>query len=198
MCSVKSSQSLPSAATTKCTLCSMSPVMKCTLRDKRSSLETISGHRPDLASFSAVASPDRSSSASAHAPVCTSWCQDLTANPSRNAKPSISWRCAANPKPLRPCSRVLTLKYPIAACIVRPSRRWRHDMPARSRPARSAGNGTRCRAVDGFAACAAHRSHLVRSGPGGNRSRIARRSVMRAACWILLGFTIGSIVQPAA
>jgi hypothetical protein len=32
-----------------------------------------------------------------------------------------SW--AARPRPLRPCSRVLTLKYPIAAGIVRPSRR---------------------------------------------------------------------------
>jgi hypothetical protein len=30
-------------ATTKCTRCSVSPLMKCTLRDRRSSLETISG-----------------------------------------------------------------------------------------------------------------------------------------------------------
>jgi hypothetical protein len=30
-------------------------------------------------------------------------------------------RCAPNPKPLRPCSRVLTLKYPTADCFVRPS-----------------------------------------------------------------------------
>src|SRR5882757_11498021 len=36
MCIVKSSQSRPRAATMKCTLCSMRPVMKCTLRDKRS------------------------------------------------------------------------------------------------------------------------------------------------------------------
>ena len=65
-------QSRPSAATTKCTLCSMSPVMKCTLRDKRSSLETISGHRPARASFNAAASPGRSCSGSAPAPVCRS------------------------------------------------------------------------------------------------------------------------------
>jgi len=31
-------------------------------------------------------------------------------------------RCAANPRPLRPCSRVLTLKYPIASDIVGPSK----------------------------------------------------------------------------
>src|ERR1019366_6145110 len=43
---------------------------------------------------------------------------DLTVNPSRFPNVSISNRCAANPKPLRPCSWVLTLKYPIAACIV--------------------------------------------------------------------------------
>jgi len=43
---------------------------------------------------------------------------------------SISKRCAAHPKPLRPCSRVLTLKYPIAADIVRPSLDWRHDRTA--------------------------------------------------------------------
>jgi hypothetical protein len=45
--------------------------MKCTLRDRRSSLETISGHRADFASYSAAASPGRSISASAPAPVCT-------------------------------------------------------------------------------------------------------------------------------
>src|SRR4029077_4335789 len=68
------------------TLCSMSPVMKCTLRDRRSSLETISGQWADFASFSALARPGRSSSASAPAPVCTSWCQDLIENPSRAPK----------------------------------------------------------------------------------------------------------------
>ena len=54
---VKSSRSCPSSATMKCTRCSMSPVMKCTLRDRRSIFETISGHRADFASFSAAASP---------------------------------------------------------------------------------------------------------------------------------------------
>jgi len=53
------------------------------------------------------------------------------------------------------------------------------------RPARSVGDGTRCRAVDGFAACAAHRSHQVRSGPGGKRPQIARRRLIRAACRIV-------------
>jgi hypothetical protein len=57
MCSTKWSQSLPNAATMKCTRCSISPLMKCTLRDRRSSLDTISGHRANFASFSAVASP---------------------------------------------------------------------------------------------------------------------------------------------
>jgi hypothetical protein len=41
---------------------------------------------------------------------------------SRFPNSSISNRCAASPKPLRPCSLVLTLKYPIAGCIVRPIR----------------------------------------------------------------------------
>jgi hypothetical protein len=62
----------------------------------------------------------RSNSASAPPPVCTSWYQDLTSSSSREANASISLRCAASPRPLRPCSRVLTLKYPIAACIVSP------------------------------------------------------------------------------
>ena len=57
MCRVKSSRSFPNSATMKCTRCSMSPLMKCTLRDRRSSLETISGHRADFACLSAVASP---------------------------------------------------------------------------------------------------------------------------------------------
>ena len=37
----------------------------------------------------------------ARAPVCTSWCQDLTADPSRNANASIALRCAARPRPPR-------------------------------------------------------------------------------------------------
>lgn len=45
----------------------------------------------------------------------------------------IKWVRAASPKPLRPCSLVLTLKYPIAACIVRPCGGWRHDTTSRLR-----------------------------------------------------------------
>src|SRR5258708_34954336 len=41
----------------------------------------------------------------------------------------MSLRCAASPKPLRPCSLVLTLKYPIALFIVRPSCRCPDDRP---------------------------------------------------------------------
>src|ERR1019366_5557053 len=52
----------------------------------------------------------------------TSLCQDLTVNPADCPNVSISNRCAANPKPLRPCSWVLTLKYPNAACIMVSSR----------------------------------------------------------------------------
>jgi hypothetical protein len=41
----------------------------------------------------------------------------------------VAIRCAASPKSLRPCSLVLTLKYPIAACIVRSPVDRLHDMP---------------------------------------------------------------------
>jgi hypothetical protein len=83
------------ATTMKCTLCSISPVMKCTLRERRSSLETISGRRADLACSSAAACSGRSNSASAPAPVWISWCRDLIVNPSRSPNLSISERCAA-------------------------------------------------------------------------------------------------------
>lgn len=54
--------------------------------------------------------------------------------------------------------------------------------PARpQRPAHSVGNRSDCGRIEDFAARAAHRSHLVRSIPGGNRSRSARRSVISAA-----------------
>jgi hypothetical protein len=48
-----------------------------------------------------------------------------------------------------------------------------------------------------FAACAAPRSHLVRSVPGGNRSRIARRSVSNAARLMALPSMVGSFGQRA-
>jgi hypothetical protein len=41
----------------------------------------------------------------------------------------------------------------------------------------------------------AHRSHALRSGPGENRSQIARRSVMRAARRIPLESHAGSVVR---
>ena len=37
----------------------------------------------------------------------------------RSPKVSMSRRCASRLSPLRPCSRVLTLKYPMASCILR-------------------------------------------------------------------------------
>jgi len=106
--------------------------MKCTLRDRRSSLETISGQRADFASFSAAARPGRRSSASAPAPVWISWCQALSANPPRAPRVSISLRCAASPKPLRPCSRVLTLSIQLLLASRSPPHRWRHDKTAPS------------------------------------------------------------------
>jgi hypothetical protein len=48
-----------------------------------------------------------------------------------------------------------------------------------------------------FAGCAAQRSHLVRSVPGGNRSRIARRSVSSAARLMALPSMAASIGQLA-
>jgi hypothetical protein len=48
-----------------------------------------------------------------------------------------------------------------------------------------------------FAARPAHRSHAVRSRPGGNRWKIARSSVMRAARRIAFASMVGSIEQQA-
>ena len=47
-----------------------------------------------------------------------SWYQELTEKPKRVPKTAISRRGDSKLKPLRRCSGVLTLTYPIATCIV--------------------------------------------------------------------------------
>jgi len=131
MCSVKSSQSFPRAATIKCTRCSISPVMKWTLRDSRSSLETIIGHRTDLASLRAATSPGRNSRASAPAPVSTSWCQDLTAKPSRAPKDSMSDAVQLIPGRCGPVRECLPSSIRSLLTSWGPPSRWRHDMRLR-------------------------------------------------------------------
>ena len=116
----KSSTSCPNAAIMKCTLCSIRPLMKCTLRLRRSSLETMSGAPAERASFKAVASPGRNRSASFPAPIWMSRCHAVTAKPSRSQNSTMSLRYASSPKLLRPCSLVLTRRYPIASFIVKP------------------------------------------------------------------------------
>jgi hypothetical protein len=62
----------------------------------------------------------------------------------------------------------------------------------------SVGNGTRCPVVEGFAAYAAHRIHLVRSTPGGKHSWIARRRVISDARLMAFSSMRASFIQPAA
>jgi len=139
MCSVKASQSRPRAATNEVHCVLHEPGMKCTLRDRRSSLGD-QQRAPCRFALERGRQSGRSSNASCsraglHVPGARIGWRTLR---QRNA--SISCRCAGQvPSPLRPCSRVLTLTYPMAAGMIHSSGRGRNDRPidVRRRPSRS-------------------------------------------------------------
>jgi hypothetical protein len=110
-CRTKGSTSGPSSATRKGTRCAIRPEMKCTSRERRSSLATATEQRSARALANAAANCGRRSSASLPLPVSTSTNSATGSNPSSPANRASASRCASMPRPERPCWLVLTRMY---------------------------------------------------------------------------------------
>jgi hypothetical protein len=85
-CSMNGSVSAPSSDTMNGTLCAISPEMKCTSRDSRSSLDTMTGPPAFFAALIAAASFGRRASASAPLPLSCSVNRSASLKPSALAK----------------------------------------------------------------------------------------------------------------
>ena len=107
-CSMKGFASAPRSATMNETLCAISPLMKCTSRERRSNLATITGHLRRRASARAAASLGRRSSASEPLPVSTSTYSATISRSSAAANLASTSRCASSPSHDLPWRAVLT------------------------------------------------------------------------------------------